>query len=117
MSEYYESLISGGLVEYRREAIVPNLIKQITFADSPYTASWGDDLEVDATDGNVIVNLPTAVNRNGRMIWIAKIDSSINEVQIETFGSETIYGDTEDVIENQFTVVGYKSNGTNIAKR
>jgi hypothetical protein len=114
---YYRSLRSGGLVKYRPGSEVPNLIKQITFADSPYTAVWGDDLEVDCTGGGVEINLPTAIGNNGREISTTKVDSTGNTVNVNANGAETIWEESTQPIISQWDTFTLKSNGTNISVR
>ena len=97
--------------------IITNLVTQIDFTDSPYLATWGQDIEVDATAGNVIVNLPTAVGSNGKRVVVTKIDSSINTITTDADGTETINGSLTDVTSSQWTSNRYKSNNTNITKR
>jgi hypothetical protein len=66
--------------------------KTLTFADSPYTVETGDyAFLVDCTGGVVQIDLPTAIG-NTRELQIMKIDASVNAVNIDAFGTETING-------------------------
>lgn len=102
---------------YNFVAVIENPVIPIVFADSPYTAQWGDDLEVDCTGGDVIINYPTAVNNNGKMISAMRIDASGNTITTEPDGTETINGDPNKTIVSQWDVLLVKSNGTNLTWR
>jgi len=105
-------------IDLKYHTIVTNQVTQIAFADSPYTASWGEDLEVDTNGGAVTINLPTAVNSNGRKIVITQVSITADpDITITPNGAETINGLTTDTITSQWTSYIYKSNGTNIGKR
>ena len=108
-------------IDLKYHTIVTNQVTQINNTNSPYTASWGEDLEVDCTSADVVINLPTAVNSNGRKIVVTKIDGlgSFN-VDVTPASGEQINSlavDTIDLISSQWTSYIYKSNGTNIGKR
>lgn len=92
-------------------------ITQIGFADSPYLASYGEDLEIDCSGGDVIVNLPTAISNNGNLVIITRVDVSINTLSIQPTLGQFINGLLIDLIANQWTSNRYKSNGSNISKR
>lgn len=94
-----------------------SIVTQIAFVDSPYAASYDEDLEVDETNGNIIINLPVATGNNGKLLTITKISSGINTITIVPDGSETINDLASDLIANQWTSNIYKSNNTNISKR
>jgi hypothetical protein len=69
---------------------VPTMVS-ITTAESPYTVpGWIYHVKVDASSGNITVNLPTAVGHEGESIDVIKIDDSINKVTIVAYGSEMI---------------------------
>jgi hypothetical protein len=89
-------------------------VKSIDFASSPYSASIEDDfiLEVDASGGPVIVNLPLANPYNRRDYIVKKIDGSTNTVTIQPQGGETIDGVGSRVLENQNETIWIYSNGT-----
>lgn len=104
-------------IETKYHTIITNEVTQITFADSPYTASWGDDLEVNSTSGAVTINLPTAVDNNGKWIYITKIDSTANDITVDANSTETINGSTTLTLSTQWETKIFKSNGTNITTR
>lgn len=81
--------------------------------DSPYTATIGEDVLVDASGGNVTVNLPAASGLSGQSIWVSKRDSSVNTVTIDGNGSETINGNLTLVISSQYDAFELMSDGTN----
>jgi hypothetical protein len=71
-------------------AIVEQSVR-VTFAMSPYPVSATDQKMVcDCTGGNIIVNLPTAIGINGRVLTIKKMDITTNTVTITPFGAQTI---------------------------
>lgn len=92
-------------------------VTQIAFADSPYTAVWGEDLEVDCTAGAVTINLPTAVGNNGKTINVTKVDVSVNAVTVDGNGAQTINGSATSSQTTQYESYTYKSNNTNVTIR
>ena len=89
----------------------------VSYADSPYVASYGQDIEIDCTNGQVEVELPTALSNNGKSINISKVDSSVNKVVVNPYSTETINGNTTKEILYQWTSYSFKSNGSNITIR
>ena len=88
--------------------------KTLTFADSPYTVLTSDyALLCDCTGGVIVVDLPTAIG-NTRELQFMKIDASVNAVDIDAFGTETINGaltNTDlDVEGEAFTIRADKAN-------
>jgi hypothetical protein len=67
---------------------------------------------VDATSGNINVNIPSAIDNSASFI-IKKIDSSSNYVQLNGNISETIDGDAEIYLYDQYNFVQIQSDGTN----
>lgn len=67
---------------------------------------------VDATAGNVIVNLPPSNGQFKREIVIKKIDASTNTVTVDANGSELIDGSTTLVLPLQYDVRTIKNNNT-----
>lgn len=77
----------------------PNRFTEIDFSDSPYQALVSDDIIlVDATNGNIIINLYTRVE--SKEIRIKKIDASVNEVTI----NGDIDGESNSIISTQYVV-------------
>lgn len=67
---------------------------------------------IDATSGDVVATLPTAVGNTGSFIHTKRVDSSVNTVTIDTTGSETIDNYTDITLaENQNLMI--ISDGTN----
>ena len=67
---------------------------------------------VDATSGNITIDLPAANSFGAREIHIGKVDSTLNTVTIDGDGSETINGSTTFVINAQYTWETLISDGT-----
>lgn len=87
----------------------------IAYAQSPYTIpDWGYHVDVDASGGNVTVNLPTAVDNAGALIEVRKTDNSANTVTVDGYGSETINGAATLVIYAQYDSYSLRSDGTNV---
>lgn len=105
-------------IELKYHTILTNLVTQIDYTDSPYTAVWGQDIEVTADGaGNTIVNLPTAVGANGKVVVVTKVagGNSVDVTPVEEInGGATGVADT---IASQWTSAQYKSNNTFITKR
>lgn len=79
--------------------------KLISFADSPYQLTeMTGMLLVDATGGNVIVNLPTEVAVDGVETIVKKIDVSGNTATIQTLDGTTIDGAATKVLAAQWAV-------------
>lgn len=74
----------------------------LTFASSPYVMpglSYDQHLNVDTTNGNVVIPLPAASLSPGYFLLIRKTDTSTNTVTITPNGSDKI----EDQFGTQFT--------------
>jgi hypothetical protein len=85
----------------------------VAFAASPYAVLDADDvILVDATLGNVEVDLPAAGSHAGRLLRVKKIDASINTVTIDPSGAELIDGAANLVLALQHEVAGFVSDGT-----
>ena len=84
----------------------------IVNATSNTNASVGDVVLADATSGAITVTLSTPSN-DADMIIVKKIDSSLNAITIETQGSETIDGDSDQIISNQWTSATFIWSGSN----
>lgn len=68
---------------------------------------------VDASLGNINIDLISAVNNKGKIYNIKKIDSSINNVIINTIGNQTIDGDLSKNIIQQWEKISIQSNNNN----
>lgn len=76
-----------------------------TITTTPYVPVWSDDvLLVDATAGNMTVNLPlaAATTRLGRVLVIKKSDATANTVTVNRAGADTIQGAATDVYAAQW---------------
>lgn len=80
----------------------------IAFAASPYAVLGEDVLLVDATGGNVVVDLPPAITK--RRITVKKTDVSANTVTLTPGGSDSI-GDGATVLTTQYEVTTVQSDG------
>jgi hypothetical protein len=67
----------------------------------------------DATSANITVTLLTAAAREGRDIYVKKIDASANTVTIDPAGSETLDGAASIDLLSKNAVRGYRSDGEN----
>ena len=84
-----------------------------------YNASWGDDIEVDASLGDVTIVLPASVvsgniaYRKGATISITRVDNSANTILINTQVGETLNGAASfATLVTQYDSLTVKSNGT-----
>lgn len=78
-----------------------------------YTALLTDDfIPVDATSGNVTINLPAVSGNGGKYFIVQKTDSSANTVTIDGNGAETINGATTFVITVQYHAILLWCDGT-----
>ena len=76
------SILNQEILDLQRLSVS---VPPIGFGASPYTVQDDDDiLLVDATGGEVIINLPNALQNKGRLLTIKKIDSSANFVAVRT---------------------------------
>ena len=78
-----------------------------------YTASDESVILVDASSGAVTINLPAASGLSGREYTIKKTDSSVNAVTIDGNASETIDGETTEVIYDEDDSLTIICNGSN----
>jgi hypothetical protein len=67
---------------------------------------------VDASGGDVVVTLPTAVGITGRSYEIKKTDTSVNTVTVDGDGTETIDGELTQDVPYLATIV-VRSDGSN----
>jgi len=80
-------------------ASVAGTMSEITFADSPYAiASENETVIVDATGGNVVINLPSIVRE--MYFNIIKSDASANTVTINS--ADGIIGSASQVLNAQY---------------
>ena len=78
--------------------------RNVTSADSPVTAAYGDDISCDSSGGAITINLPAAVAGQPEIIIRAGASAATNNVTVEPNGAETILGETNLEIDiNHFT--------------
>ncbi len=70
-------------------------------------------IKVNATDGDRTVTLLTAAAREGRAIYVKKMDATANLVTIDAAGSETLDDATTVSLTQKNAVRGYMSDGVN----
>jgi len=79
--------------------------KSKAYADTPYTlASEDGHLRVNATGGNVVVNLPASIGL-GRLVTVIKTDGTGNTVTVTRAGTDLINGANTYVLAAQWDVV------------
>lgn len=71
------------------------------------TTDWDKQIPVDATTGNITIQLPTAVGNSGKSIRIVRLDSSINTVTVYARYDEGIGG-----IQTGADAIGIKATGS-----
>ncbi len=87
--------------------------KGIANSDSPYTlTNETRTLFCDTTEGSISVNLPTAVNNNGKIFEVIKTDAAVNGITVNADGSETINGAASAGLTKQYEVLKIVSNGS-----
>lgn len=87
--------------------------KTITSADSPYTAGSEEVVQIDASGGNVTVDLPDASTNNRVILQFKRIDNSNNTVTINAISGQTIDGEGSKDIKYQWSNMVIRSDGTN----
>lgn len=88
----------------------------VVFSQSPFTIApiTGEVVYfVDATSGNVVINLPTAVSNTAKY-QIKKVDSSANTVTVDANGAQTIDGSLTAVISVPNLSITLVSDNANI---
>ena len=100
------SVPDSGITEVKRRRTVDS-----SFTNGEVISS--DINLVDATAGNILINLPSPPVSAGRLLYIKKIDSSSNTVTIDQNSSETIDGGTQYLLYNQYEAVTLICDGTN----
>lgn len=84
-----------------------------TVTTTPVTLDRDDrTVDVDASGGNRLVNLPTAASARYHTYKVRKLDASANTVTVDPAGAETINGASTFVLSNQFDAIIFQSNGT-----
>ena len=100
------------------KAFITNPIKRIAFADSPYTAKWGEDIRVDTTGGDVTVNFPTVIGNNGKTIILGmEAKAGGTKIVLAPFGAETIEMSGAYQMTSLYSSHNFVSNGINLIRR
>jgi hypothetical protein len=82
--------------------------------NSNYTLTTKDQVILaNATSGAFAITLPTAVGNGGQQFTVKKIDASANAVTVNTSASQTIDGNTNNVLSTQNASVTAVSDGAN----
>ena len=102
-------LRSGALFRVTAEVIAAYIVNEnttiieIDATDSPYSVTILDDyITVDASAGNVIINLLSVVVFPLKPLNVQKNDSSSNTVTLDGFNSETINGQLTNILLDQY---------------
>lgn len=86
-------------------------VNHLTFADTGHAADGTDQtFYVDCSGGVTVVNLPTAFGREGRRYSFIKTDASVNNLQINTNGSELINNFGFQTLGSQFATTVLKGH-------
>lgn len=107
--------LGGGINSYIIPVVVPPLSTVVNVNSSPYNViqTTGDHTYlVDATAGNITINLPTAIGSIAKLTFI-KIDSTANTVIVDGNGAQTVNGDTTATILFRWTAFSIVSNNLN----
>jgi uncharacterized delta-60 repeat protein len=102
----------GVLEDYIEEVMIykNSNYREIKTITSNYTVKDGDYMiNADATGGNIVITIPTAVGRRMKEFVFLKVDSSVNTVTISS--PVNINGALTKVITTQYDGVTIKSNG------
>ncbi len=93
---------------------------EITDADSPFTVTTsmsGNLITIDATAGDVLVNLPAAVLAGKEFkITFKRVDASANAITIDGFGAETIEDLTTLDLATQNQAATLHCTGTSVGR-
>ena len=90
------------------------IIKPITTKTADYTATL-DDHTILCNDSNMMITLPTAVGNEG-LVYNIKLIATLgwgDSVTVETYGSETIDGDSYYDFGSQYDAITLQSDGSN----
>lgn len=80
---------------------------------SDFTATQSNDvILVDASSGAVTITLMGASDREGKTLFVKKVDSTANAVTVDGDGSETIDDSTTRVLSSQYDSVQIVSDGS-----
>lgn len=89
-------------------------VTSIDNTDSPFSLATSTDvLLVDASSGAIIVNFPTSsASGSGKTYFVKKTDSSVNAITLNRAGSDTLEGETSQVISQEGTSIEFLADGS-----
>jgi hypothetical protein len=90
-----------------------DIVRQVTTADTPVLAMFGNLIVAEATGAPVGVMLPSAVVGRGQKITIIKVDATADTVDLFPMPPETINGAPGHTLPNQWDSVVLQSDGAN----
>lgn len=129
--DYPDNTIPGSALEYANEHLILRAkglsnpavweefftVTKITDADSPYSLpTTAIILLINASSGNVTVNLPTVSTTQDRIFWLTRTDSSPNTVTLDPDGSDTIMGEADALLPKatSLTITGDEVNNWHV---
>lgn len=84
-----------------------------TVKTSDYLASLGDFIKADPTGGAFTITLPTAVGNSGRSVTVKNVSDSVNDINIDTTGLETIDDSSSIIMDVARLSYTFVSDGFN----
>lgn len=110
-------IFSAGNIRYIWTGTVWNLYSAATDVVSTSTnysvLKTDNTISASSASGTITITLPTAANISGKLFNIKKSDSSANPVVITTTSSQTIDGQTTQILTYQYECLSVVSNGSN----
>lgn len=90
-----------------------NSIRALKTLTNNYSICDNSNFLVDATDHVVTITLPGAEYFSGKDIVIKKIDPSANNVVVVSVSPQTIDGQSQIIINQQYSAISLISDGSN----
>jgi hypothetical protein len=90
-----------------------NSLDALNITSTVALTRWNTSYRVDASAGNIVVTLPSAVARGGQAIEFVRVDASANTVTIAGAGAQTISGLASQLLTGQWNGLTVRSNGSN----
>jgi 3',5'-cyclic AMP phosphodiesterase CpdA len=90
----------------------PALTLTTTSTDLTLAGGTHDVVLVDASGANRTITLPAAASNNNVVFTVKKIDTSSNTVTVDANGAETIDGQLNVVLTDQWEAVEFACNGS-----
>jgi len=93
---------------------MPGPTRSIVFADSPYTvvAFTYQMYRIDTTGGNIVINLPSALNMSGLELMFNRSVGAVNSIIINASGAELIAGLASASLVTLYDTLTLRSYGT-----